>query len=258
MAVLENTSEGFRVRTPCGNEALVSAGREIRAVDVVLDPGHGGDIDPGAVGPNGLSEAVINLRVARHVEELLANRGFVVVLTRGADYVSTLGVRASLADHLQARVMLSIHHNSPTANLGSEPGPEIFIQHEQLESRRLGELVYSRLMDTLRTFDVTSWSRSPDAGAIEVLNSRGVDAYGMIRSPETVTALAELSYISHRAEAELMLDQRYVAGVAEALTDAIETYLVTDEEGSGYVETPRVFNPQRGIASSVCVDPNLG
>ncbi len=258
VAVLEHSDGGFLVRTPCGNEATIPAGREIRAVEVVLDPGHGGDVDPGAIGPNGLSEAVINLRVARNVEQLLAERGFGVVLTRTGDYTSPLGVRAQLADHLKATVMLSIHHNAPTANLGPEPGPEIFIQHQEPDSRRLSELVYSRLMDTLRSFDITSWSRSPDAGAIEVLNTRGIDAYGMIRTPETVSALAELAYISHRPEADMMLGQEYVSAVSEALAGAIEAYLVTDEEGSGYVETPRVFNPQRGVASSVCVDPLLG
>lgn len=259
VAVIGRVPGGFLVRTPCGNEAVVPSGREIGAVDVVLDPGHGGDIDPGAVGPNGLSEAVINLRVARRVEELLAERGFNVVLTRGSDYASPLGVRAALADHLHATVMLSIHHNAPTANLGTEPGPEIFVQHEQLDSRRLGELVYTRLVDALATFNISSWSRSPDAGVLEVLNSRGIDAYGMIRTPATVTALAELAYISHRPEAELMLEPGYLVEVAGALADAIETYLTTEEEeGSGYVETPRVFNPQRGIGSSVCVDLQLG
>ncbi|HEY5889711.1 MAG TPA: N-acetylmuramoyl-L-alanine amidase [Acidimicrobiia bacterium] len=258
VAVLEDSSFGYRVRTPCGNEAIVASGEEIGIVDVVLDPGHGGSPDPGAVGANGLKEADVNLRVARNAQRVLENRGVVVALTRTADYTSPLGVRALFADHVGAELMVSIHHNAPTANLGPEPGTEVFVQHETPESSRLGGLLYEEAVEAFEVFDGVVWSKAPDAGVLEVLNTRGTDAYGMLRSPETVSALVELAYISHRSEAELLTTEEYVSAAGLAVADAISAYLDTNRLGRGYVAEPRVFTPQRGISAAVCEDPDFG
>jgi N-acetylmuramoyl-L-alanine amidase len=178
------------------------------------------------------------------------------VLTRTADYTSLLGVRAALADQAAAKVLVSIHHNAPTANLGDEPGTEVFVQSASADSRRLGGLVYENLYDALGEFDIV-WSRAPDAGVLEVLNTRGIDAYGMLRNPATVAVLAELGYISNRPEAELFTTSEYVTVSAQAVADAIIDYLETDARGSGFIASPRVFTPNRGIGESVCEDPAL-
>jgi N-acetylmuramoyl-L-alanine amidase len=257
VAILEHLSTGYRVRTPCGNEVLVDGGSEIGPIAVVLDPGHGGAPDPGAVGANGLKEATINLNVAVRAQEILKARGIATVLTRTSDYASPLGVRAQLADSIGPSLMLSIHHNAPTGSTRSEPGSEVFVQAGNVDSRRLGQLVYGHVVDALSVFDGIAWSAAPDAGVLEVLNTRGTDAYGMLRNPETVTALAELAYISHPTEAELMTTPRYVRVAAQAVADAITAYLSTNDQGRGYVETPRVFDPQKGISAGVCDDPVL-
>jgi N-acetylmuramoyl-L-alanine amidase len=53
VAVLEGTPTGYRVTTPCGNEAVVREGTPVGTTTVVIDPGHGGEVDTGAVGANG-------------------------------------------------------------------------------------------------------------------------------------------------------------------------------------------------------------
>ncbi|MCB1184773.1 N-acetylmuramoyl-L-alanine amidase, partial [bacterium] len=106
-------------------EALV--GRDLSALAgrrIVLDPGHGGRFR-GAVGPNGLTEAEVNLGVALHLRGLLEWAGAEVWLTRTADtdFLSPadsslshdLEMRVSLSDSLQPDVFLSIHHNSNAA-----------------------------------------------------------------------------------------------------------------------------------------------
>ncbi len=92
---------------------------------IVLDPGHGGHFR-GALGPNGLPEAEVNLGVALNLRGLLEWAGAEVWLTRTADtdflspadssLASDLAMRVSLSDSLQPDVFLSIHHNS-TASL---------------------------------------------------------------------------------------------------------------------------------------------
>lgn len=256
MAVLEIGTDGYTVLTPCGNTAEVLSGDPIHDVRVVLDPGHGGPIDTGAVAPTGMPEKDLNLRVARSAQHLLEERGISTVLTRTYDYAVPLGVRAQFADRLGANVMVSIHHNAPTTNPSEQPGVEVFVQSRSPESRRLGGILWEESMDSLSGFDV-EWSSAPDAGVMTVLNTRGSDAYGIIRGPETPTALIELGYISNRPEAELHQTAQYVPTAAQSVADAIERYLITDDSGSGFVES-RTFNPQPGVGSGVCVEPDLG
>jgi len=257
VALLGENGGDFLIRTPCGVETTIDEGTPVSGVDVVIDPGHGGAPDPGAVGANGLTEERINLRVSAMVQQILEERGITSILTRTGDYTTTIGVRAALADQSGADLMVSIHHNAPTANLGSRPGTEVFVQSTSADSRRLGGLLYESVVDALEGFDIV-WSRAPDAGVLEVLNTRGTDAYGMIRNPATVSVLAELAYIANRPEAELFTTDEYVSVAAGAVADAVERYLDSDDPGSGFVAEARVFTPSRGISGSVCEDPNLG
>jgi N-acetylmuramoyl-L-alanine amidase len=65
----------IEVLTPCGNPATLTEGTPIYEVDVVIDPGHGGPIDTGAVARTGLAEKDINLQVGLAVQGFLADRG---------------------------------------------------------------------------------------------------------------------------------------------------------------------------------------
>jgi N-acetylmuramoyl-L-alanine amidase len=256
VAVLAETPAGYRVTTPCGNEAVVGGGTPVARTSVVLDPGHGGEVDTGAVGANGLMEKNLNLDVAQALQADLVVRGIPVLLTRTADYATRLGVRTDLADRVDADLLLSIHHNAPTPTPSSTPGTEIFIQSDSEKSRRLGGLVYTRVKAALSEFEV-EWTAAPDAGVLTVLSTRGNDAYGILRDPSTVSVLAELAYLSNPAEAELLATSEYVEAVSDALADAIDRYLTTEATGAGYIAEPRVFNPQPGIGTSLCVDPRL-
>jgi len=234
---------------------MLSDGTPIRETDVVVDPGHGGPIDTGAVSPTGMPEKELNLAVARQTQNFLVARGISAVLTRTDDYPTPLNVRAGLADSLQASVMVSIHHNAPTPGPSDTPGIEVFVQTGSKESERLGGLLWESAMAGLGVFDI-SWVSAEDAGVMTVLNTRGDDAYGIIRTPTITTALIELGYISNRSEAELYQDPNYVVVAATAVTDAVERYLTTEESGSGFVDG-RVFNPNPGVGKDVCVDRDL-
>lgn len=258
VAILDRGNTGFIVRTPCDNTATVGNGEPVGQVAVVLDPGHGGPIDSGAVGSNGLREADANLTLALATERLLVERGISVILTRTADYAVRIGVRSQLADDLGAQIMVSIHHNAPTPGPSTVPGTEIFIQSESERSRRLGGLIWEHVVDDLSDIGDVNWSAAPDTGVLRVLNTRGEDAYGMVRLPETASVLAELAYISSPSEAEMMATPEYVETASGALADAIEAYFEDADLGAGYVDEPRVFNPLPGISADICEDPALG
>ncbi len=260
VAVLERTDSGYLVRTPCGNTAEVSKGVPINDVQVVIDPGHGGPVDTGAVGPNGLIERDLNLTLGRAVIDELTSRGISAVSTRTGGYGTLLSVRALLADDLGVEALVSIHHNAPTWATSSVPGSEVFIQSAsrdlaRADSARLGGLLYEEVTAALATFDNISWSRSASAGVLRVLSSRGSDAYGMIVRPAVPTALVEYGYLSNPSEAALFTTDEYIQVAATATADAIDAYLHTERPGTGFIQRPRIFDPQR--APSFCEDPAL-
>ena len=258
VAILDRANNGFIVRTPCDSTATVENGEPVGPVRVVLDPGHGGPTDTGAVGANGLREADVNLTVALATERLLVARGISTILTRTADYPVRIGVRAQLADDLGAEILVSIHHNAPTPGPSPTPGTEIFIQSDSERSRRLGGLIWEHVVEGIGEIEEVEWTAAPDAGVLRVLNPEGIDAYGMVRLPETVAVLTEIAYISNSSEAEMLATDEYVGIAATSLADAIETYFEETDLGSGYVLEPRVFRPQRGISEDACEDPDLG
>lgn len=256
VAVVEAGLTRHLVTTPCGGTAHVTGGVPLQHVDVVLDPGHGGEIDTGAVGANGLAEKDLNLEVAREAAQILNSRGILTVLTRTGDYATTLRTRANLADTLGAEVLVSIHHNAPAQAPSPRPGIEIFHENDSADSRRLGGLIYERAMAALSRFEV-DWVAPSDAGVMAVLNSGGRDAYGMIRLPETTSVLVELGYIANPSEAALFATPLYPPAAGTAVATGIIDYLQTDEPGSGYVAN-RLFDPLRGLARSQCEEIPLG
>ena len=249
VAVVEPTENGYLVRTPCGNTVEISGGERIEGVQVVLDPGHGGPVETGAVGPNGLVERDLNLILVDAVLQELADRGIAAATTRTGDYSLYLSVRADFADALGAAALVSIHHNGPTWDIRETPGAEVYVQsaseeEARADSARLGGLLYEEITAALSTFDGVEWTGLPDAGVLRVLRlSDGGDAYGMLSRPTTASALVEFGYITNPSEAELFTTEEYIAVASRATADAIEAYLETDRPGTGFVETPRRFDP---------------
>ncbi len=260
VAVIGRAGSGYLVRTPCGNAAQIAGGEPIPDVRVVLDPGHGGRFESGAIGPNGLTEDALNLTLSRAVLAELARRGIPAATTRTGDYGLLLSVRAAFADALEADALISIHHNAPTYGLGDSPGTEVYVQSIDDEtpraaSERLGGLLYEEITLVLSMFADVRWSRLPNAGVLRVLSPDGGDAYGMIVRPAIPAVLVEYGYLSNRSEAELFATDEYISAAASATADAIEAYLNTDRPGTGFVERPRRFDPYP--APSRCDDVRL-
>lgn len=255
--ILASLPDSTIVMTPCGRVAEISGGAPLHDITVVLDPGHGGPIDTGAVGPNGLVERDLNLELSFAVQAELETRGISVALTRTDDYATILATRAAFADALGAEALVSIHHNAPNAFASDVPGTEIFVQSDAPASRRLGEALYASVVDALATLDGVAWTAADDAGVLRVLSSEGNDAYGMIRRPSTPTALIELGYISNPSEAALFATPDYIDLAAVAVADGIEAFLGARTGGRGWIAEPRVFDPDRAPGQDVCQDPAL-
>ncbi len=259
--VLGREGDGWRVSTPCGRDAVLTAGTPVSKGPVVIDPGHGG-YDPGAVGPNGLPESALNLAVSRHAAAALEAAGFPTVLTRNADHGMNLTNRARLAVGLQARAFVSVHHNAAAWAPSAIPGSEAYHQVDSPESKRLAGLVYEEIVAALSAYSVP-WVTS-GVGVTWRTRSNGDDWYAMVRQPKGVAAaLAELAFISNPAEAELLADPEVQRVEGEAVARGIIRFLTTSDPGSGYVEggqmppRPRAGPRQGGGGDLECDDPAL-
>lgn len=248
----------WEVRTPCAATAVVD-GEPVHGAHVVLDAGHGGE-EPGAVGPSGLTEAELNLDIARRVADRLRAKGATVVLTRNRDVRVTLATRGELARSLQPFVFLSIHHNAAPIGTSPRPGSELYHHLADERSRRLAGLLWEDLQIALSPFG-SDWAvgDAPGARARRSMNT-GDDYYGVLRHSQGVPAvLTEAGFLSHPAEDALLQTAEFRDAEARAITRAIMRFVATDDPGSGYVPTKEVATKAgSGGGSTGCIDPPLG
>ena len=248
---------GVRVGTPCGSTAVLAAGTPVNGAEVVLDAGHGGD-EPGAIGPNKLTEKASNFAVTQQARSTLEAAGVSVVLTRTGDYRMTLGARTRIALALKARAFVSVHHNGDPDGPRETPGSETYYQVRSADSKRLAGLLYEEIFKAMRQYQV-AWVGDTDAGAKYRLNTRGGDYYGIIRQAAGVpTSLVELAFITNGPEAELLARPDVQAVEGRAVASGILRYLRSADPGSGYTEPyPRTTPAGPGGGSAGCQDPAL-
>src|SRR5688572_24233360 len=212
---------------------------------IVIDPGHGGH-DPGAR-VNGISEASIVLDVAMRLEELLKQQNVEVVLTRRTDAYVSLEERTALANKSEADLFLSIHANASTVqsargietyylNFASNSEAEAIAARENAgsarsmrhlpdivqaialnnkldESRDFATIVQSTLYEQLRKSNKTLKNLGVKQAPFMVLVGAGMPS-----------VLAEISFMSNRAEAALLKTDRYKQQIAEALLAGVMRY----------------------------------
>jgi N-acetylmuramoyl-L-alanine amidase len=87
----------------------VDAGRPLRGLTLVVDPGHP---PGGAIGPTGLTEAEAVLQVSERLRRMLEQRGAHVVMTRTTMEAVDLRLRSVIARRANAHALLSVHLNA--------------------------------------------------------------------------------------------------------------------------------------------------
>lgn len=213
---------------------------------IVIDAGHGGH-DPGAQG-NGLVEKDLVLDVALRLQQLLqAQPGFEVVLTRSTDEFIPLEERTSIANRAGADMFLSIHANASThadvrgletyfLNFATTRDAETIAARENAtssqnmghlpeilktiarntklaESRELATMVQTSMVKRLKT--TTSTPR--DLGVKQA-------PFVVLIGAEMPSVLAEISFVTNRADATSLKDSATKQRIAQALFDGILKY----------------------------------
>ncbi|HEV7687669.1 MAG TPA: N-acetylmuramoyl-L-alanine amidase [Acidimicrobiia bacterium] len=267
MAVDARQGGWAHVVTPCENHLWVKVadGRIAPTADIVIDAGHGGP-ESGAVGQGGLTEAELNLAVARMTVEALAADGVTAALARTGDYRQTLASRVAVATAMHPKAFLSIHHNAEPDGSRPGPGTETYYQTgkdvpplRSAASKRLAGLIYEEVVRALSAYSA-DWVADRDAGAKYRLGDSGNDYYGVLRlsaAGGVVGSLAELAFISNPSEEALLKRDDVRRAEAAAVARGIVRFLRTEDPGSGFVVPyPRTEPAGGGGGTQGCVDPS--
>jgi N-acetylmuramoyl-L-alanine amidase len=191
---------------------------------VCIDPGHGGKngvYDPGAVGPTGLRESVVNFDVGynrlRPILEAVATSevGYPirVVMTRNQerDPTMTLAKRPAIANSRGANIFVSIHCNA--AIISSAHGTETYYYNDGTSrgdrSRILASYIHNRVIQKTGRYN------------------RGVKSadFYVLRHTRMPSVLHEIAFISNPTEERLLKTGTFRARVATGIRDGIVAFL---------------------------------
>ncbi|MEZ5245939.1 MAG: N-acetylmuramoyl-L-alanine amidase [Acidimicrobiales bacterium] len=225
LPVTGTDGEVFFLLGPCGGEQIepVSTATRVGPQHVVLDPG-GGDDEAGRV----------NLAVARRTAEELAADGVAVVLTRTSDAQLGAGTRGAVGPAVGAAVLVSIQRGDGYA-VTDDPRPTVFHRADDPESRRLAGLIHHEVELSFADLD-GPFTAHAEPGVRPLLNQRGEDFFRVLQtSPGVAAARVELLGLDEN-ETALLSSEEGREFEARALADAIVRFLVTNEEGDGFVD----------------------
>ena len=190
-------------------------GKAPSEITVVIDPGHGGVKDRGAISPHGGNEKDANLLLAKDVKSALENLGYRVVMTRQDDKAIALYDRARTAHAMGADAFISIHHNAPAVD-----GDAASIRYSAVYAwneigARLAQSIALR-MDAAQRPELAS------KGAIYA-------NFAVTRSPEIPSCLVEADFLTHPAGEAAAWDRTARAKLGAAIAAGFDDWCKTED-----------------------------
>ncbi len=195
------------------NTLMTLKGRKI-----AIDPGHGGN-DAGAIGPTGVMEKTVTLKVALELRRLLEAEGAEVIMTRETDRtVSEKGAKASDIEELGARcdvgnragadIFISIHADSFTRPEARGTTGYYYGKSTSGRGQKLADCIRRNLVEQLGT------------------PSRGTQPcnFYVVKNTDMPATLIELGFISNKEEEQLLDSKEGVEKAAQGILDGIEDY----------------------------------
>lgn len=173
---------------------------------IMLDPGHGGNENPGYISESKVMEKDVTLDVSNRLLKKLRDLGAEVKLTRDEDIYVPLSKRAKISGEYKPQFFVSIHMNY-FAN-SNFSGVEAYHYRGDKDSRMLSEFIIKSLKDDLECI------------------SRGIKEadYYLLKTVTTSVVHLELDYLSNDTVAQKYLDADYVDKVVDSIARGIVNY----------------------------------
>jgi N-acetylmuramoyl-L-alanine amidase len=257
-------SSQVRAQPPTPSQEI-GPGFDFGQATIVVDPGHGGPWNTGAVSPAGLVEKIVNLDISRRVADLLNSPHTIdwetgaifvgdeipaagwVLLTRvggevDGDYEAGLIFRSDLANVANADAMVAVHNNAGWEVRLPMPGSDVYYQSQIPESRRFARIMVEEMRLSFSDFEA-SWVGAIESGAKSRLSAREGNAqyYGILRRSEMPTVIAEGAYISNQSEADLLATPEFRQAYAEAIYRSLIRFLTSDDTGEAEDSDPEIW-----------------
>lgn len=268
-----------QVKSPRPTFVLKPEGK--RDVIVAVDAGHGGE-DPGALGPRGVREKDVVMKIASRLERKLNDaEGYRAVMVRTGDYYLAHRKRTQRAREVQAHLFVSIHADafkspgvdgasvytlsdrgatSETARwlAESENASDMIggVEEEVVSGAQEDYLLQAILevsMDANRSASIEVGERVlARMGGITKLHKKRVEQAGflVLKSPDMPSILVETGFISNPAEASRLSSSGFQEKMAGALFGGIRAYMESRAPEGTLIAWRREQGGQRYTISS--------
>lgn len=235
-------------------EALLSSKNKKHQFTIVIDAGHGGS-DPGAIGPSGLLEKNVVLKIAKKLaNEINEEPNMKAILTRSGDYFLPLRKRLNIARKSKADLFIAIHAD---AHYDKEAeGISVFAlskhgatseaarwlaqreNYSELNDLELNSLqdhsiaLRSTLIDLAQTVTIEDSLRLgrlvlQSLDDISTLHYKTVEQapFVVLKSPDVPSILVETGFITNPHEERRLNGEAYQHQIVYALQQGIAQYL---------------------------------
>jgi N-acetylmuramoyl-L-alanine amidase len=227
----------------------VPAKQQSRSFKMVIDAGHGGE-DPGAIGPTGLKEKDVVLKIAKKVRDKVRKTlDWEVVMTREDDHFIPLDERTGIANSENASLFLSIHANACADRkvfgiesfvLGTTTDKDalrLAAKENNISPKQVSDLQVIladlKLNDPHKVIPSSLLADSVQKTLVSSLHKQ----YGQVRDlgvkqapfvvligAEMPSILVEVSFISNPMEEKRLRNSRYLDALADAIVDGLNQY----------------------------------
>jgi N-acetylmuramoyl-L-alanine amidase len=213
---------------------------------IVVDPGHGGK-DPGAIGPSGLKEKDVTLKLAKKVAARLREElGAEVILTRDRDVFVPLEQRTAIANAQKADLFVSIHTNAaPSSRLRGietyylnfavdEHAMRVAALENASSSRRMGDLsgILNQILKNTKVDESSRLARAVQDALTQSIRGNGGKDLGVKQAPFFVligakmpSVLVETSFISNDEEEKMLKDNGYLDQLSSGIVSGLRHYM---------------------------------
>ena len=245
--------------------------QQSRSFKIVIDAGHGGK-DPGAVGPTGLKEKDVVLKIAKSVRDKVRKKlKWEVVMTREDDQFIPLDERTGIANAENASLFISIHTNAienrrvsgiESYVLGTttdKAALRLAAKENNISPKQVSDLQVIladlKLNDPHKVIPSSLLAESVQKTLVSSLLKRykPVRDLGVKEAPfvvligaEMPSILVEVSFISNPVEEKRLRDPRYL----DVVSNAIVAGLIK------YAQNPTVLINQPSVSVSNAVNSN--
>lgn len=213
---------------------------DTREWTIIIDPGHGGEDDPGCKSQNGILEKNIVLAVAKEIKKLSEQHRLSIHLTRDQDIEKTLIQRVQTANRGKGRLFLNLHCNASFSP--NHRGMRLYINNPNGQPRfRTSEMPIfgNKRLNILNQANYLKQSKTFANLLQKELNFLAENPIIITEFPiitlsdvSMPAVLLELGYLSNIDDAKRLSNPDHISELADAIIRAIQLYSASVNQSS--------------------------